>query len=57
MIAQGSSDDFKMFAKLAKGYIYEGTDKRRICSHNAEVGSTTSSPIVDIDHYSNLDSS
>ncbi|KAI0929589.1 hypothetical protein AcV7_005082 [Taiwanofungus camphoratus] len=37
MIAQGSSDDFKMFAKLAKGYIYEGTDKRRICSHNAEI--------------------
>ncbi|KAI8974589.1 hypothetical protein BD414DRAFT_498136 [Trametes punicea] len=33
----GAAEDLDMIEKLAKGYIYEGKEKRQICAHNAEV--------------------
>ncbi|CAL1708081.1 unnamed protein product [Somion occarium] len=33
------TEDIDVFVKLAKGYIFEGTDRREICTHNAEVAS------------------
>ncbi|KAI0082042.1 hypothetical protein K474DRAFT_1671564 [Panus rudis PR-1116 ss-1] len=33
----GLLDDMETFVELAKGYIFQGPDRKQICSHNAEV--------------------
>lgn len=38
MIAgHGLAEDVETFAKLAHGYVFDGSDKTAICSRNAEV--------------------
>lgn len=37
-VPEGAEEDLDMIEKLARGYIYEGKEKRLICAHNAEVG-------------------
>ncbi|KAI0372640.1 WD40 repeat-like protein [Pilatotrama ljubarskyi] len=36
-VSEGAAEDLEMIEKLARGYIYEGKEKRLICAHNAEV--------------------
>ncbi|KAI0766904.1 hypothetical protein BD413DRAFT_567976 [Trametes elegans] len=36
-VPDGAAEDLHMIGKLARGYIYEGKEKRQICAHNAEV--------------------
>ncbi|OJT12907.1 hypothetical protein TRAPUB_10538 [Trametes pubescens] len=36
-VPEGAEEDLDMIEKLARGYIYEGKEKRLICAHNAEV--------------------
>ncbi|KAI0351880.1 hypothetical protein OH77DRAFT_1498292 [Trametes cingulata] len=36
-VPEGAAEDLDLIEKLARGYIYEGKEKRLICAHNAEV--------------------
>lgn len=40
--SEGLPDDMDMFTKLARGYIFEGQDRRTVCEMNAQVRLITS---------------